>query len=317
MNAVPSGDRAREFTLAALVVAVVLAGPSVWAQPADPTPEVHHIHGLAVDRRDPELLYVATHTGLVRLRPGKTPEWVGTHRFDLMGFTANPRETGVVYASGHPDLVSYRKEGVGNLGLLLSRDGGQTWQSVSLRGEADFHALTWSPRDGGQLYGWSVAGQAGLYRISTGDWSRERLPGRGLSNVLALAASPDPAGPLLAGTRTGLFMSRDGGVGWAPVTALPTDVAVTAVTYHSLDAKIVYAYLARSGLGLMRSRDGGGTWAPTGLLVDPQTPVVALAVGPGEQVVVATTSADILRSRDGGRTWQTVLQRGRPPGPPR
>jgi len=59
-------------------------------------------------------------------------------------------------------------------------------------------------------------------------------------------------------------------------------------------------------------RPGGSTWEPTGLLAEPQTVVTALAVGPGDQVVVATTAADILRSKDAGRTWQALLQRGRP-----
>jgi hypothetical protein len=49
----------------------------------------------------------------------------------------------------------------------------------------------------------------------------------------------------------------------------------------------------------------------TGLDTGSETPVVALAVGPGEHFVVATTGADIHRSRDGGRTWERILRRGR------
>ena len=301
---------------AAFVLALValLSVPSVgtWAQAIDPSPEVHHIHGLAVDQRDPDLLYVATHTGLVLLRTGRKPEWVGMHRFDLMGFTAHPHETGLMYASGHPDVITYRQDGVGHLGLLASRDGGRTWQSVSLKGEADFHALAFSPRDGGQLYGWSVAGQSGLYRISAATGSGERLPGRGLSEVLALSASPDPDGPLLAGTRAGLLMSRDGGVAWTRVPTVSADVAVTALAHHVTDPKVVYAYLARPGPGLARSGDGGSTWEPAGPLMDPSMVVTALAVGRGNHVALATMGGDLMRSRDEGRTWEVVLRRGRP-----
>lgn len=296
-----------------LALAVLLTGVVTWAQATEPSPEVHHIHGLAVDQRNPDLLSVATHTGLVLLRTDSKPEWVGTHRFDLMGFTPHPHEASLMYASGHPDLVTYRKNGVGNLGLLVSRDSGPTWQSVSLRGETDFHALTFSPRAGGQLYGWSVAAQTGLYRIFAATGSAQRLPGRGLSGVLALSAGPDPDGPLLAGTRAGLLMSRDAGAAWVPVATVPTDAAVTAVAHHATDAKVVYAYFARpGGGGLVRSGDGGSTWDPTGLLMDPLVVVTALAVDPGDQVVLATTGADIMRSRDGGRTWEAVLRRGRP-----
>lgn len=83
----------------------------------------------------------------------------------------------MLYASGHPDLVTYRREGHGNLGLLLSRAGGRTWESVALKGQTDFHALTYSPDGGGELSGWSVAGQTGLHRISTKTLAAARLLG--------------------------------------------------------------------------------------------------------------------------------------------
>src|SRR5918992_3247298 len=108
------------------------AAVTIGAQPTPSGPEIHHIHGLAIDRQDPEVVYIATHTGLVRLRPNAAAEWIGEQRFDLMGFTAHPQNADVVYASGHPDLQTYAREKVGNLGLLVSRDRGKTWQSVAL-----------------------------------------------------------------------------------------------------------------------------------------------------------------------------------------
>jgi photosystem II stability/assembly factor-like uncharacterized protein len=68
----------------------------------------------------------------------------------------------------------------------------------------------------------------------------------------------------------------------------------------------------RRDAGLLRSRDGGGTWEPTGFFSGSDAAVVAVAVGPGDHVAVATTGGDIQRSRDGGRTWQKVLVAGRP-----
>lgn len=273
--------------------------------------QLHHIHGVAVDVRDPAIVYVATHTGLARLRSGRAPEPVGEHRFDLMGFTSHPGVPDRFWASGHPDLPAYRREGVGNLGLLESQDGGVTWRSVALRGEADFHALTWSPYDGGRLYGWSVAGQSGLHRIAMTSGKAEPLRAHGLTDVIALAASPAPDGPLLAGTRQGLVVSHDHGLTWRPVTGLPTGAPVSAVGFHRDEARVAYAFVAGAAGVLWQSRNGGATWERTALRRDAQDPVVALAVGPGPQVVAATTGADVLRSRDGGRTWETLLERGR------
>jgi len=290
------------------------AGGGTCALPATPTTAgdtAQHIHGLALDRADPEILHLATHTGLVRLRPGAPPERVGSRAFEMKGFTAHPREANVVYASGRPDPATNPQTGIGGPGLFLSRDSGQTWQPVALKGDLDLRVLTYSLRDGGRLYGWSVSGQEGLYRIPVATWGIERLPAQGLSSVLSLAASPDAGGSLFAGTQAGLMRSRDGGRTWVPVTAVPTDVPVTAVSYHPTDAQVVYAYVARPDAGLMRSRDGGATWEAAGLVGGAQAPVVAIAVGPGDDVAVATAQADVLRSRNGGRTWQRVLGRGR------
>lgn len=275
---------------------------------------MYHIHGLAFAGADPEVLLVATHTGLVRLRSGAPLEWVGEHRFDLMGFAAHPTQAALVFASGHPDVQTYARERVGNLGLLVSGDGGRTWRSAVLRDEADFHALAYSPADGGRLYGWSVVGHAGLYRISTSDWSVQRLPAPGLEDVLGLAASPDAAGTLFAGTTQGLMASRDGGATWRAVAGLPR-LPVTAVAYDVADAKVVYAALLRGQGTVMRSQDGGVTWRRTSFETERETAVVALAAGPGGHVAAATTGADVVRSRDGGRTWTKILERGRASGP--
>jgi hypothetical protein len=294
------------------IVLLVGAAASAFAQggPA----EVHHIHGLALARKDPKTVYVATHTGLVRVRPGGEPEWVGGHRFDLMGFTAHPSEPNLMFASGHPDLPTFRRDGVGNLGLLASRDGGRTWQSLALRGEADFHALAYTPRNGGELYGWNVAGEPGLYRISTNTWTVQRLRSAGLSDVLALAASPEPDGPLFAGTRRGLRVSRDGGKTWLPAGALPADIAVTALAVRATAPEAVYAYVLRQDLGLMWSRDGGSSWERTGYQPGQAAPVIAVALGPGGEIAVATTAADVLRSEDGGRSWTALLRGGQAAG---
>ena len=81
--------RIRAGSAVVLALAALCSGARAGAQPAAPV-AVHHIHGLAVDPREPETLLVATHTGLVRLGPQARLEWVGEQRFDLMGFTAEP-----------------------------------------------------------------------------------------------------------------------------------------------------------------------------------------------------------------------------------
>lgn len=293
-------------TLTRTIAAIVLLAAVAAAQPA----EVHHIHGLAFDRRDPTILYIATHTGLVRVAGDGVPTSVSVQAFDFMGFTVHSTDPALMFASGHPDVPTYQRERVANLGLLLSRDGGRTWQSVALSGRADFHALTYSPGDGGVLFGWTAVEGPALYRVDVGSWRAERLPATGLSDVLSLAASPAPKGRLLAGTRAGLFESGDAGRSWSRMAAFRASGAVPAVAFHTTEPQRAYAFAVDAGL--LRSDDAGDHWRTP---VQPETegPVVALAVGPGQHVAVATSSGDVSRSADGGGQWRPVLRRGRQP----
>ena len=257
--------------------------------------ETARIHGLVLDWNDPKVHYVATYMGLLRAPRNAAPQFVGNPRYDLVSFTAHPKKAGVLYASGHPDAATYERDGIRNLGLLLSEDGGETWRSVAAAGEAAFHALTYSPQGGGQLYGWNVVGQPGLYRISVGTWAVERVPAKGLSRVRSLSTSPNAVGPILAGTSTGLMASRDQGASWAPVVGIPRDVEVTAVAHHPTNGRLVYAYVVKPDFGLMRSDDGGATWKSTGFVARSGVNVVALAVSPSENVISVATQSYVMR----------------------
>jgi len=50
----------------------------------------NHVHGLTVNRNNPNIIYVASHNGL--LQRSETGEWfwMGKERADYMGFTADP-----------------------------------------------------------------------------------------------------------------------------------------------------------------------------------------------------------------------------------
>ncbi len=81
--------------------------------------------------------------------------------------------------------------------------------------------------------------------------------------------------------------------------------------FSPTEKRRVYAYVARAGYGLMRSDDAGVTWRPTELVAKPDEPVIAIALGPGSKVAVATTAASVSVSDDGGRSWRPMLDRGR------
>ncbi len=308
----PQGRRRGAVAYLALAVALLLLAGGLYAWQgarggADGArPAIRHVHGLAVDPYDPARLYVATHDGLWTWR--EPDGWQGRVGpvIDLMGF--NPGAApGEFFSSGHPGPGTRMPNPVG---LIRSRDGGRTWEILSLAGEVDFHVLAVSPAGGRRVYGFYY-GDGLFYRSDDGGrtWSRQRVAalagpdGRGPLQLVAHPADPDT---LLAAGESGLLRSADGGRTWE--TLLPG--AVTAAAFVPRDPQQLLAY--ELDRGLVRSADGGGTWQPLGFKVEGRDAVAFLAVHPGDPgtVYAATFGATLLRSRDGGRTWQP-LERGR------
>lgn len=294
-----------------LAVAILAAGGLYAWRTASPgaagaKPDIGHVHGLAVDPADPARLWVATHHGLWAWRePGG---WEGPIRpaIDLMGFSVTS-EPGVLYASGHPGPGVRMPNPVG---LIQTRDGGRTWEAVSLAGEVDFHAMAVSPADGRRVYAFFY-GDGLFYRSDDGGrtWTRAQVAalagphGRG---PLQLVAHPTDPETLLAAGESGLLRSHDGGRTWDAV--LPGEVTAAAFVPGAPEQILAYVVDA----GLVRSADGGRTWQPLGLKLGDKLgegdAVGFLTVHPGDPdtVYAATFRATLLRSRDGGRTWQPL-----------
>lgn len=291
-------------TLAAAVAlaALVLVGCQATSPGARGTVrEFLHIHGLAFDPTEPDTLLLATHQGLIRMAAG-TAEWqyAGRARPDLMGFSVSLAEPGVFFSSGHPgqglDLPN-------PVGLIVSRDGGRTWQPVSLTGEVDFHVLTVSPADPRLLVGW-FDGQ--LYRSEDGGhtWHRSRPGALTAAEPFQLAAHPRNRQELLAATPQGLFRSQDLGETWTPV--LPG--TFTAVAYSPGQPDRIFAY--QVGRGLIHSEDGGRTWQPAGYVAGERDAVAFITVHPKDprRLAIGTFQSQLFHTADGGAAWQELAR---------
>lgn len=264
--------------LAAVVAVVVFAGdedagPSTAA---DSPVELAHVHGLGVDPGSGDL-YAGTHYGLFRLPEGGEPTRVGGLVQDLMGFTVvGP---GHFLASGHPGEGQLRPA---NLGLIESTDGGRSWQTLSLAGQADFHALE---AKHGMVYGY----HAGRLMVSADKRTWETRASIAMADLAVSSRDPQT---VLATTQEGLARSTDGGrsfrvVGGAPLLALVTWPEVGRVVGVDPDG------------GVHVSEDGGITWQQRGSTGGAPE---ALAAS-GQQVYVALEDR-IVESGDGGRTFQ-------------
>jgi photosystem II stability/assembly factor-like uncharacterized protein len=254
-----------------------------------------HFHGIAVDPRNPDRLYLATHHGFFAVGPDGVAQRVSETEDDFMGFTPHPADPEVLYASGHP-------AGGGNLGFIVSRDGGQTWAKLSdgADGPVDFHQMDISKADPQVIYG--VYGE--LQKSTDGGRSWSRV-GPAPEGIIGLSASSLDTDRLYAATRTGLLVSTDGGQSWRPAHGSQQLASMVQVTPEGT----VYAFIA--GSGLLQTEEPGLQWTALGNDFG-RALVLHLAAGKGEEAqrrlyVVTldpeTRSQALYASRDGGRSW--------------
>ena len=160
------------------------------------------------------MLLAATHTGLIRVADGSRP---GEATWDLMGFAV--AAPGTYVASGHPQA---RDPGPGLAGLLRSDDAGETWEQVSLVGQADFHALD---ADGDLVAGFSSADGLLWTSADAGrTWATVEVP----SAVADLAVLPDDDGRLVLAAAGGVLLADADGQDLREAPGAPVLVQVSA-----------------------------------------------------------------------------------------
>jgi hypothetical protein len=279
------------LVLLLVVAAAVATGCGGSDEPSAPASEEslisdagpQHVHGLGVNPAD-DALYIATHSGLWRAPAGKTKATrVGDIYHDLMGFTVAGADS--FLASGHPDA---QHDLPPQLGLQRSTNGGRSWKTVSLLGEADLHVL----RAAGQrLYGVDSGTGALLTSADGGQSWQQRTPP---ALVLDLAIAPDDAARVVAATEQGLFGSTDTGRTWRQ---LRNDVA-GLLAWPAADA----LYLVDGNGQVSRSADGGREFERAGSVgAQPEA-----FVANGERELYATVhGGEVVMSGDGGASWKT------------
>jgi hypothetical protein len=247
----------------------------------DPGPV--HVHGLGVNPAD-GALFIATHTGLFRAGPDEEVARRVAGRYqDTMGFTVvGPNR---FLGSGHPDL---RTKQPPFLGLIRSRDAGDSWKPVSLYGKADFHVLESAGR---RVVGYGSDFQTRRQRLLVSDdggasWSSRRPP----MPLVDLAMSPrNPDVWVAAGER--LARTTDAGRTW---NRLPWSGGLLGWQTPGRLYRV-------AGDGTVSvSRDLGDTWVGVGHIGSAQPGAFEAE---DDALYVALHDGVIKMSRDGGRTW--------------
>lgn len=240
-----------------------------------------HIHGMGVDSEG--VLYLGTHYGVYRLARERDPELVGDLVQDFMGFTVvGPNH---FLGSGHPGADS--GDAPPNLGLIESTDGGQTWHSLSMTGEADFHSLDYRH---GLVFGLDSGTRSVMVTADKKTWDR-----RAEISAVDIAVSPTDPNGVLATTGTGMLRSVDQAKTFTPVAGTPPLVLLSWPDEGPLigitPTGMVYA-----------SQDSGVTWQTRRDLGErPQAVETTTRRG----LVFVATEKGIHRSTDSGTTFET------------
>ena len=288
--------------LARTLAVAALAGATVIAH-ADVT--LVHVHGLTYSP-DGKRLMIPSHHGLAVYENGKWSKAPGPQH-DYMGFSGT---AGALYSSGHPAPDSGL---VNPFGLIRSTDGGKTWQKLGLEGETDFHLLAtgWNTN---AVYVWNPAPssripRAGLhYTLNDGNtWTA--AAGAGLGGELrALAVHPDDVRTVAVATATGVFLSRDAGASFAPVSTNGEALSL----HFDLDGERLWYGTFDGAARLAVAPIAGGK--ATALKLPPlgQDAVSYIAQNPAtrSEYAIATFRRSVYVSRDRGRTWTQAAHHG-------
>ncbi|WP_454231414.1 F510_1955 family glycosylhydrolase [Mycolicibacterium fortuitum] len=269
-------------TIAAVLALATLLVAACARQNSSESTGLAHIHGLGLNPAD-NSLYAGTHYGVYRITAdGTGAERVGDMVADFMGFTvAGPDH---FLGSGHPGEGD--RSAPANVGLIESADGGRTWAPLSLRGEADFHALKVR---GDTVFGLDSRTQTVLVSTDRRTWEP-----RAAINAADIAVSPTDQNIILASTPDGLARSTDQARTFSAAASGP----VLALLSWPDDGPLVGVDPAGTAYV---SGDSGATWQQRQAIN--ARPEALLAAGDG--VVFLATTDGILRSTDNATTFHT------------
>ena len=287
--------------IAAALSLAILAAPAI----ADPNVTLVHVHGLSYSS-DGKQLFIPSHHGLAIYSGGRWSKAPGPEH-DFMGFSA---ARDALYSSGHPAQGSSLRN---PFGLLKSRDGGKTWESLGLTGEADFHVMAVSHGTSAVYVFAPVANsrmrEPGIYSTSDDGKSWKRAGGAGLAGrIAALAVHPTEANVVAAATDAGLFVSENNGDQFKP---LFSSGQATSVQFDLDGAHLWFGgYEERATLARIALKSQKREAIPIPAITKDAVAYIAQNPANRKEYAVATFTRDVYLSNNGGRTWKQIAAHG-------
>lgn len=273
---------------------------------------------LTIDPFNNKELYVGTKNKGVYKSVDGGETWMpmnkGLDKREVLSLTVDPNRRGTVYCCTR-------------CGAFKSVNGGVSWSVINGCGISDkeISAITVDPRKTSTFYAiarncvWVMAlfgNQAGEHRmVSSMCDGLVRSEDRGKTcsfigepadaglKLECVAIDPIKSNTLYAGTRRGLYKSRDKGEYFPSYDRRLDNFHITSIAIDPRDNRNIYAGTTE---GVFKSTDEGDNWSViTNNL--PSAEVVSLVVDPIEpRKLYAGTRLGAFCSKDGGKIWQTV-----------
>lgn len=262
------------------------AGAS-WRKLALPGKEAL-VWSILLDPTDPRTIYVGTQgTTMYRSRDGGE-SWTELTPPEPLGMVKMSFPCRVIRLALDPSDPRRLYAGLEVGGVLMSRDGGDSWRGCN-EGLLEF---TKEPR---------------LRSRIVSDTETE-----GMMDSHALEVSPAEPGTVFLANRMGLFRSGDGGMRWheigiarfSPLT-YARDVKVSRHDPRTMYAALSVAAVSDEG-SLYRSRDLGETWQRFDRGVAMKSTLMIIAESPRNRnrVYCATRKGQVFGTEDGGESWR-------------
>ncbi|MBL8175230.1 MAG: hypothetical protein JNK48_11220 [Bryobacterales bacterium] len=299
------------------------------------------VSALAMDPRDPRVLYAGAATGGVWKTTDGGANWTpltdDQPSLAIGCITLDPNNPDIVYVG--TGEANFSADSYYGAGLLKSTDGGKTWRHIpgpfagpfalsSAGRGARIASIVVHPRDSRILLAAMhlsalVSTASGIYRSTdAGETWTQVLNALPATDLVIDRANPNN---LYAGlgrfgeANAGVYKSADAGLTWTRLTSGLPPAAETgriALAIAPSNPNILYAGIhdprpqSNSGLrGLYRTADGGANWTalPAPNYCGPQCWYNnSLTVHPTNPNVVVAGGVQIFRSLNGGAAWQNI-----------
>ena len=270
-------------------------GGATWKDSSEGLADPNSVYSLSVAPSDPRIVYALAGVSLYRSTNGGR-SWTqvglpaGVDFIPLL--VVDPSSPDTLYASAANTV-------------FRSTDGGLSWAErnggLDLGEESFVTALAAADAQPTKLY---LLTDRALWRSTDGGGEWRLVNDDPFNQIGPWSIGVDPLDPdhLYRASGTGVFVSTDGGVTFAPASTGLPGLAVQAV---AAGPGAVHASLYAGGI--VSSSDGGVTWRPgTGDEIEFES-LQALAADPnGERVYAGSYTGRFFRSDDGGENWNAM-----------